>query len=60
MDKKRRKDSNYQLLSVGKWEVSPEAQHILDYLEKKRKRREAWLAKQKTQHGKRENLRRNS
>ncbi len=47
MDKKRRKDANYQLLNVGRWEVSPKAQRILDRLEKKRKRKEAWLARQK-------------
>lgn len=59
MDKKRRKDSNYQLLSVGRWEVSPEAQRILDRLDKKRKRKEAWLAKQKAKNEQRKDAGRN-
>lgn len=47
MDKKRRKDPAYQLAGTARWIVSPENRRVLDKLEKKRARRQAWIQKQK-------------
>ena len=58
METKRHKDPEYKILNTGRWIISPDAQRVIDKLDKKRKRKEAWLKKQKALQKEKENAER--